>query len=292
MRVNVDSDFFMDPRGQHLTDLLGDITPTTHGRLLGIWMFCYRNRRPNLTADELERAGYWRGIAGGLVTAMVQSGLAKLIEDGTYRVSGVEDRIRWLEGQSKRGVRSAERRLEQKLLTQIRSQPLLNHGSTTVQPLFNHFQPHYSLLLNSNSNTNTLRQISPEDKTSGLSPSSADADLSRDHKNQDAKKLVDLWNEKCGHLPKAKRLTPKRLAAVKSRLRDTPLEQWGPLIDRVMTSPWLTGQNDRGWVANFDWLMRPDTATKVEEGIYDRREKVIADRKITLIEDRLDQEIV
>ena len=36
------------------------------------------------------------------------------------------------------------------------------------------------------------------------------------------------------------------------------------------------GKNERGWKANFDFLMRPDTQYKVLEGQYDNKNKSAA----------------
>lgn len=47
-------------------------------------------------------------------------------------------------------------------------------------------------------------------------------------------------------------------------------------MDRIHQSPFCCGQNDRGWVATFDWFLNPENILKVEEGKYDNRKRVSA----------------
>ena len=42
-------------------------------------------------------------------------------------------------------------------------------------------------------------------------------------------------------------------------------------LDRVRSSSFCRGQNDRGWRADLDWFLRPDTVTKLLEGKYEDR---------------------
>lgn len=81
--------------------------------------------------------------------------------------------------------------------------------------------------------------------------------------------VVGFWNLLPAPFPRVTKVTPKRRTATEARLRDTPeLKRWERAIAVLPGSPFLRGENDRGWVANFDWLMRPDTLTKLEEGNY------------------------
>ena len=85
--------------------------------------------------------------------------------------------------------------------------------------------------------------------------------------------LAEAWNTYCGELPKCIELGGTRRRHAHQRLNDRPLEQWVEVIDRMAGSSFCNGENDRGWVATFDWLIRPDTAAKVLEGKYDNRGK-------------------
>lgn len=67
-------------------------------------------------------------------------------------------------------------------------------------------------------------------------------------------------------------LTSKRRRAAKARLTERPLTEWEEVFARIQASTFCAGQNERGWVATFDWAIgTPDVAVKVLEGKYDNR---------------------
>ncbi len=84
--------------------------------------------------------------------------------------------------------------------------------------------------------------------------------------------LVDLWNSTTTKpIPQCRELTPSRRKHASARLADAALSVWATVITRIEASSFCRGENDRGWVATFDWLLKPDTRVKVTEGKYDNR---------------------
>jgi hypothetical protein len=82
--------------------------------------------------------------------------------------------------------------------------------------------------------------------------------------------LRALWNAEADpRLPRWRELTPKRSQQAAARLREHPLAEWRIILGRINGSPFCLGQNDRGWKADVEFFLRPDTATKVLEGKYD-----------------------
>lgn len=82
--------------------------------------------------------------------------------------------------------------------------------------------------------------------------------------------LADRYNAICTSLPKVVRLTDKRRRAVRL-IHDkgyTP-EQLDEAFRRSQASSFCTGQNDRHWKADFDWLLNENNLVKVLEGKYD-----------------------
>lgn len=72
--------------------------------------------------------------------------------------------------------------------------------------------------------------------------------------------------------PTVQKTSATRRSALKARIKDVGgLEAWCEAITRASTSPHLTGQNNRGWTATFDWLANPANFTKLMEGNYDER---------------------
>lgn len=85
--------------------------------------------------------------------------------------------------------------------------------------------------------------------------------------------FVTLWNQTItAPLPQCRGLSDKRKAHIRARLSERPFGEWLALFQRVNDTPFLRGENDRGWVASLDWLVSsPDNALKVLEGKYDHR---------------------
>lgn len=82
-----------------------------------------------------------------------------------------------------------------------------------------------------------------------------------------AQGFVDDWNALLGQ---AVTLTAKRRVTILRRVsKQNDRPYWRTVFAKVATSPFCAGENDRGWRANIDWMLRPDTATKVLEGFYD-----------------------
>ncbi len=92
--------------------------------------------------------------------------------------------------------------------------------------------------------------------------------------------LLSLWNahaEAAGLRP-CLELVGDRLVSARCRLKDKPAEAyWTQVIDRIAQSVFCRGQNDRGWVADIDFLLRKGTHVKVLEGKYDDRAKSKSD---------------
>jgi hypothetical protein len=83
-----------------------------------------------------------------------------------------------------------------------------------------------------------------------------------------------LWNELTTKpIARCQELTKRRRVQALQRLQDRPLAEWAEVIRRIEASSFCHGQNDRGWVATFDWLLQPDVATKTLEGKYDDRDR-------------------
>jgi hypothetical protein len=85
--------------------------------------------------------------------------------------------------------------------------------------------------------------------------------------------LLALWNDLAPvECPRARELSPSRRKHAAARLREHPdPDYWRAVIGRLNASSFARGDNDRGWRADFDWLLRPDSGAKTLEGKYDDR---------------------
>jgi hypothetical protein len=83
--------------------------------------------------------------------------------------------------------------------------------------------------------------------------------------------LVSEWNDladDCG-LPRVAKLTDSRKRRAVARLRQYPdVSVWQRAFANIRGSPWLRGLNDRGWRADFDFILQDKSFTKLIEGSY------------------------
>ncbi len=96
--------------------------------------------------------------------------------------------------------------------------------------------------------------------------------------------IVDLYHEHCPALPRVKVINNKRQAALRARWKTfsvevqgeqrafNDLDTWERYFKFITNNcPFLLGQNDRSWVANFDFCIRETAMVGVFENKYVER---------------------
>lgn len=86
-------------------------------------------------------------------------------------------------------------------------------------------------------------------------------------------KFVDLYNEHCFKLPRIKALTDKRKKAIQVIIKNYTWDDIITAFDLAQESDFLTGNNDRGWKANIDFILREDKFVGILEGRYNNKKK-------------------
>ncbi|MFG1183251.1 hypothetical protein [Xanthobacter aminoxidans] len=102
------------------------------------------------------------------------------------------------------------------------------------------------------------------------SPSATDCDAA--DRQEELAEALAAFNRMAAEvgLPEAQGMSRKRRLALKARLRDCGgIAGWRIAMDRVRASPFLRGDNDRGWRASLDFLLKPESFAKLMEGAYD-----------------------
>lgn len=69
-------------------------------------------------------------------------------------------------------------------------------------------------------------------------------------------------------LPSIKSIDDKRKKAVKARIAQYNKQAIFDVLQLVINSPFLLGQNDKNWRCDFDWIFKPTNFTKILEGNY------------------------
>jgi hypothetical protein len=81
--------------------------------------------------------------------------------------------------------------------------------------------------------------------------------------------VLELFSDILPGLAQPKQVGGSRRTALKARMREQPkLDWWYDYFRAVEKQPFLTGENDKGWRADFDWLLKPANVSKVLELKY------------------------
>lgn len=82
--------------------------------------------------------------------------------------------------------------------------------------------------------------------------------------------IVELYHSICTSFPKLRAVEGNRRKQIAARWKKyKTIDAFRELFERTEGSDFLKGDNERGWSADFDWLIRPTNMSKVLEGKYD-----------------------
>ena len=85
-------------------------------------------------------------------------------------------------------------------------------------------------------------------------------------------KIKSLYLTICVSFPKIQAIDGSRKNAVAARWRSYKnLDKFEEVFRLAESSPFLKGENDRNWAADFDWMMKPTNFSKILEHKYDAR---------------------
>lgn len=85
--------------------------------------------------------------------------------------------------------------------------------------------------------------------------------------------VVDLYNKICTSLPAVRQITADREKVITERVQKYGLDKIVTVFQNAEASSFLKGNNDRSWLASFDWIMEEDNMVKTLEGNYADRPK-------------------
>ena len=130
------------------------------------------------------------------------------------------------------------------------------------------------LMLQSNVTDNVTNNT---DVTSNVTQSNAleeekeiDIDIDKDI---NTKVFIEKWNSL--GLNKLINIKNKRLKSLKARVKEYGVDKVLLAIENIKQSDFLKGDNERGWVVDFDWLLKPNNFIKVLENKYKNNKKIV-----------------
>lgn len=141
---------------------------------------------------------------------------------------------------------------------------------------------------------NTMKRLFDEQSTNNrrvISPNKKRIEDNKNIKKENRNKVVEIYNTFCTNLPQVQKLTDKRNKTIDKFLKEFSIEQLEEICKIANVSEFLTGNNDRNWKADFDFIMRTDKATAILEGKYSSTKKGgINDFKELMEEARIEDE--
>lgn len=194
-------------------------------------------------------------VSNTLIKSIIEDfGLFEFTEDGKHFYSdSFKRRMQPLDNLRKQrslaGKKSAEKRA------------LLNKESTTVERPLN-------------------EKATKERKGKESIIISTNVDISKSEKQAsrtqiDYKKLIEFFNiETKGVFGEVRYpISSKRQDSIRARVREHGKEAFAEMVRKAANSEFLKGNNNRGFQATFDWVIRPSNFQKIIEGNYDNRNK-------------------
>lgn len=102
---------------------------------------------------------------------------------------------------------------------------------------------------------------------------------------QDVQRVTEAWNNtSLPHISKIS-LSSKRGQMLRARIAENGVDTVIETIYRANGSPFLKGQNNKGWMCTFDWFVKPTNFIKVMEGNYDTRNTTSVKDKLAWIDE-------
>lgn len=92
---------------------------------------------------------------------------------------------------------------------------------------------------------------------------------------RDVRKAFENYNIAAEQLslPKAENLTPDRVRKLRARLTEHGISGWNDALRALTEQPFCLGEGGRGWKANLDFLLQPESLNKVRERAYAKGEE-------------------
>jgi len=264
-------------RAREVAAIVGDVEATSLGRLAMIWRWALEltpdgefptgEVRGEAAVVRLEAAAGWSGARGELVSALVGVGLIEMLEDGHgLRVKGLN---RYASSVTKRvRDRARAKALREALATSQRV-------AATSQRRRNESR---------GKKEKEKKRSSDDDLSAGAVDDVAQVEAfalaTPEPAGPTPEDLRRTWNQhRAPEQPEWRETSPKRAAAARARLTERPLygapDSWEAVVQRIARSSFargrVPGSNGRTWVADPEWLLRPDSAARTLEGRYDDR---------------------
>ena len=255
--------------------LMSILGPGSTDYLIDLWIGTALNRPEGILdgydeADIAFEAG-WEGDPDEFVAALIKVGFLKKSESGVYRLHD------WAE-HNPYAADAKERSARAKRAVSIRWEREQAKDRSDTERI----RPVYDPNTGRNTDSNTPEpEPNPKPKDKRESKDSLVPESGNDEKTEPSKcphgQIIDLYHEILPEHPRVDKddWGEDRQKVLRTRWREKTerqsLEWWRGFFEKVRGSPWLMGDNDKGWLPNLDWLLKLSNFRKVNEGYYQAR---------------------
>lgn len=285
-RISIDNTLFTDSRFTTLMVKIGSAEAAL-GAVVMLWIVAqeYWKRDYGLISENT-----WKKKK--LNNLLLEVGLAEKRDGGIY-AAGSKKNFAWLfqkvEAGKSGGKKSAEMR-------RSNSGKLVSSGATAARSGSKRDEAARSGAKRgqaASSGSNPSSSSSSSASSSSASTTSKEvrsiaADAAHPSGDGPLPPLVMVWNSHRGRLPEARSWNGPRLKKIKLRWPEQSPEAWVATVQRMAASDFCCGKGSTGWRADFDFLLKPDTWAKVNEGKYDNNKGAISTAQ-TRKYDKLDE---
>ena len=131
-------------------------------------------------------------------------------------------------------------------------------------------RPNYNKLNNNNMNDNEMRDTAAANSCKTNKDPPAEAEAEKTPYSQ----ILEMYNSLCEikGLRSIRSISGKRQTQTAERFKEYGLNGFIDLFEKTSSSGFLCGSGERGWKADFDWLIAPTNMQKVLEGKYDNEQ--------------------
>lgn len=259
------------PKFLRLCHVLGIPEPHVYGHLEYLWSVGYESGNEFIgDSISVELSAKWAGERGALCEALLDCGFIDAIEGGNYVIHDLLDHApayvlkRFQKEYERNNVGSQRKR---KFAPRNRSLSAEWRENRIREP---------------NSDLGSLNGIkadigtppAPAPIVGEVSPTTPLVVFEENGRGEEVnppgpKELLEAWNA-VARFRRARSLDGKRLRHFQARARCPDwASHWRAALKRASQSSFCCGGGPRGWRADIDWFLRPETVTKILEGNYD-----------------------
>jgi hypothetical protein len=275
--IRIDTGLRRHPKVEKLRRRLGAAGQIA---LIWIWLFARENHADGvlngMTVEDIEIVADWESNKPGeLVAVLLELRWLDQLDHHDGKVYALHDWPDWQPWAVHEPKRKAQARAAAAAAWEARRRQAIRAADAGLE-----CEPHADSMRAASHE----HAPSPSPFSTSPTPKETGHGVSRDRKEkpeqrkpanrvEELQRIVDAWNSLPRPFSKLKALTLGRRTHLLARLQSYSTPEMLSAIDAISHSSFCAGENERKWVADFDWLLKPETMTKILEGKYANKEK-------------------